>query len=117
MGRKTYLSLGCTLDQRVNVILTRDAEFRVPGAIICHDVAEVLDLCGSEQCFVIGGAQIFRLFLPWATRIYLTRIDAAFEGDTYFPEVDWSDWELVFYETASLESGIQLCFTEYQHRY
>jgi dihydrofolate reductase len=116
MGKKTWLSLGGTLDQRVNFILTRDRDLQVPGAIVCHSPEECLARCSEEECFVIGGGQIFRLFLPLASKLCLTRIDAEFAGDTYFPEFNPSEWELVFYEAIVSSTGFPLAFTEYQRR-
>ena len=114
MGKNTWLSLGRTLDGRVNVILSRDRELAVPGAIVCHSVAECLQHCAGDECFVIGGAQIFKLFLPLASKLFLTRIDAEFEGDTYFPEINPDDWELTSFEAISSETGFNLTFTEYR---
>jgi dihydrofolate reductase len=114
MGRKTWMSLGRTLDQRVNIVLTRDQEFCVPGAIVCHSVQEVLEHCGDDECFVIGGGQVFELFLPLADKLLITRIDAVFEGDTWFPAIDPALWKLVFYETAESVSGFALSYLEYR---
>lgn len=95
MGRKTFDSLGKPLPGRRNVILSRNPAFRADGAETMHDPQEVLDKFRNEPFFVIGGAQIYRAFLPCADRLYVTRIDHAFEGDEYFPEVDWEAWRLV----------------------
>ncbi len=114
MGKNTWLSLGRTLDQRVNIILTRDRELTVPGAIVCHSLTDCLHHCSQQECFVIGGAQVFQLFLPFASKLYLTRIDAEFEGDTYFPAFDPKQWELVFYESKISAAGYNLAYTEYQ---
>lgn len=113
MGKNTWLSLGGVLDQRTNVILTRDTQFSVPGAIVCHSVAECLEQCGSGECFVIGGAQVFQSFLPLAGKLCLTRIDAEFTGDAYFPFLDLEHWELVFFETTTAQAGYKLTFSQY----
>lgn len=116
MGKNTWLSLGRTLDQRVNIILTRDRELTVPGAVICHGLADCLDHCGGNECFVIGGGQVFRLFMPLAAKLYITRIDAEFEGDTHFPQIEPDDWELVYFESKMSVAGYNLAFTEYLRR-
>lgn len=95
MGRKTFESLGKPLPGRKNVVLTRNPDYRVTGAELMDDPDKVLERYRNEPFFVIGGAQIYRLFLPHADKLYVTRIDHAFEGDEYFPEVDWSRWRLV----------------------
>lgn len=94
MGRKTFESLGRPLPGRRNVVLSRNPEYRADGAETMSDPQAVLDKFRSEPFFVIGGAQIYRLFLPHAEKLYVTRIDHAFEGDEYFPEVDWEQWRL-----------------------
>lgn len=116
MGKNTWLSLGKPLDERTNVILTHDRELIAPGAIICHAPQECLSHCKKEECFVIGGAQIFRLFLPLASRLYVTHIDSEFEGDTYFPELDLKGWQMVFYERKKSRLGYDLTFTEYHRK-
>jgi len=95
MGRKTFESLGRPLPGRRNVVLTRNEAFRPEGVVVARAPEDVLELFRSEPFFVIGGAQIYRLFLPHADRLFVTRIDHAFEGDEYFPDVDWSRWRLV----------------------
>ena len=116
MGKNTLLSLGRILDQRANFILSRDRGLRVPGAMVCHSPSECLENCLGDQCFVIGGGQVFRLFLPLASRLCLTRIDAEFAGDTYFPAIDPRQWELVFFESITSVTGFALAFTEYRRR-
>ncbi len=114
MGKNTWLSLGRTLDERVNIILSRDKKLTVPGAIVCHGVPDCLRHCPDDECFVIGGAQIFRLFLPLASKLHLTRIDAEFEGDTHFPAIDPEAWELISFEAVTSVTGFDLAFTEYR---
>lgn len=95
MGRKTFESLGKPLPGRRNVVLSRNPDFRPEGAEAAHDVSDVLDRLRGEPIFVIGGAQIYRAFLPHADQLYVTRIDHAFEGDEHFPDIDWHAWRLV----------------------
>lgn len=97
MGRRTWESIGRPLAGRRNLVLTRDPAFCPPQG--CEAVRSVDELFarldGESETFVIGGAQIYRLLLPWTRRLYVTRIDHEFEGDAYFPDVDWSQWLLV----------------------
>ena len=98
MGRKTYESINRLLPGRTTVIVTRQRDYTVPGAIVAHSVEEALDACkGDDECFVIGGADLFRETLPFADRLYLTVVDAEPEGDTYMPEFDMTQWK----ETSS----------------
>jgi len=98
MGRKTYESIGRLLPGRTTVIVTRQPDYRLPGAIVAHSIDEALAACaGDEEIFVIGGADLFGETLPHADRLYLTVVDAEPEGDTFMPEIDMSAWR----ETSS----------------
>jgi dihydrofolate reductase len=95
MGRKTFESIGKPLPGRINVVLTNNRSFRADECTIVHSPEEVLSMNNEyDEIFVIGGAEIFRIFLPHAKRLYITKIHHHFAGDTYFPEIDWSDWQL-----------------------
>ena len=91
MGRKTFESIGKPLPGRTNLVLTRDGGWKSDGVVVVHSVSEAQALAGTELSG-IGGAEIYRLLLPLATRIYLTRIDADLPGDTVFPPLDYSQW-------------------------
>ncbi|HHW48416.1 MAG TPA: dihydrofolate reductase [Clostridiaceae bacterium] len=95
MGRKTYESISRPLPGRRNVVLTRDKRFTAEGCIICNTLDEALKFGQNEEAFVIGGAEIYSQFLPYARKLYITRIDETFEGDTYFDGIDFSKWRLV----------------------
>jgi dihydrofolate reductase len=93
MGRKTFESIGRALPGRVNLVLTRAAGWSAPGAVAVHSLAEALaQAAAAAELVVIGGAEIYRLVLPCAWRIYLTRVHAEVPGDTYFPEFDAAQW-------------------------
>ena len=89
MGRKTYESIGKPLPGRTNFVLTRDRNWRADGVIAVHSLKEAMT---GDALSGIGGAEIYRLLLPVANRIYLTRIDADVSGDTVFPPLDYSQW-------------------------
>ena len=92
MGRKTFESLPGLLPGRRHIVLTRNPDWQAPGADIAADVKEALDLAGGGAISVIGGAEIFRLFLPIADRVELTEVHARPEGDTFIPEFDPALW-------------------------
>ena len=93
MGRKTYDSIGRPLPKRTNVVITRDTNLAIEGCSVVHSIEEAIAMFEStEEVFIIGGAQIYRQALPLADRIYLTVIDKEYEGDTSFPEIDYSMW-------------------------
>lgn len=102
MGRKTYQSIGKPLPGRRNVVITQDPTFTAEGCDIVHTLEEAAEQFCREELFVIGGAEIFRLFLPHADRMYITRIEHEFAADVFFPETNMEDWVLV-----SSEQGVQ----------
>lgn len=96
MGRKTYESIGRPLPGRLNVIITRNEEYTAEGAVIVHDLQEAIEKAKSfsDEIMIIGGAEIFRLAIGIADRLYITLIQNHFEGDTFFPSYG-SEWHLV----------------------
>lgn len=97
MGRMTYLSLPKRpLVNRTNIVITDNKDEFFEGCITVHSIEEALDLCNDrEESFIIGGGSIYRQFLPFADKLYLTLVDKDFEADTFFPEIDKSQWTLV----------------------
>jgi dihydrofolate reductase len=95
MGRKTFESLGKPLPGRTNVILTENLSYHKAGCIIRHSIAEALEFYADQEAFVIGGATIYKAFLPIANRLLVTLIEESFFGDTLFPEIDEQIWQLV----------------------
>lgn len=94
MGRKTYESIGRPLPGRTNIVLTR-RDIAIPGCSVVHSLPEALQLfeaSGAEELMVMGGAEIYALFLPEADRLYMTLVHHAFEGDAWFPDFDRSAW-------------------------
>ena len=92
MGRKTFESLPGLLPGREHIVLTRDRGWRHDGVAVAHSVDEALALAAGDRVSVIGGAEIYRLFLPLTERIHLTEVHAAPEGDTFFPQLNGLDW-------------------------
>ena len=93
MGRKTFQSLGGVLPKRHHVILTSDENFTYPDVEVLHSLDAVLDKYSGidAECFIIGGGEIYKLFLPYADKMYLTEIDATCaDAAVYFPEFDKS---------------------------
>jgi dihydrofolate reductase len=94
MGRRTFEAIGRPLPGRANLVLTRDRDWRSPGVIPVHSVEEaLLQTRTCDELVVIGGAEIYRLLLPRARRIYLTHVHADIPGDTYFPAFDPAQWD------------------------
>lgn len=97
MGRKTFESLPGILPNRHHVVITKDKNFIVEdeSVEIVHDLKSILTKFKSlqEEVFVIGGGQIYKELLPHVNKLYLTKLNKAYEGDTYFPEIDLSQWK------------------------
>jgi len=96
MGRKTWEGLPRRpLPGRPNIVITRHMKYEAEGATVVSDPQQALLLAketGSKEIFIIGGSEIFELFLPMADRLYLTEVDLAPEGDAYFPPLDRAKW-------------------------
>lgn len=97
MGRKTFDSIGKPLPGRKNIVLTRNPEFEHEDVDVFHSAEDFLKsgIPFGKECFVIGGARIFETFISYADRLYITRIDAEFEGDTYFTVFKEEKWRPV----------------------
>lgn len=87
MGRKTWESLGRPLPGRQNIVLTRDTAFTAEGAVVIHDPAELCRLpLQDAEVMIIGGAQIYALFLPQMSALHVSEVQGEYAADTYFPE-------------------------------
>jgi len=96
MGRNTYLSLPFRpLPKRTNIVITDDPDEVFEECEMAFSIDEAMQKCGpDEECFIIGGASIYNQFMPLADKLYITRVHKAFEGDTFFPEIDNKEWQL-----------------------
>lgn len=97
MGRKTFESLGRVLPNRKHVILCNDAEMNIDdeNVEILDDISKLKKYKDSEEeNFVIGGATIYKLLMPYSDKMYVTHINEEFEGDVYFPEISENDWKI-----------------------
>ncbi len=104
MGRNTWESIGRLLPGRTTVIVTRQRDFRVAGAIIADSLDAALAACGADdEVFIIGGAQLYAAALPIADRIYLTQVDAEVAGDTLMPQFDLSQWRVCSAQSFSAD--------------
>ena len=96
MGRKTFESIGRALPGRQNIVITTQDGYQAEGCDVVGSVEAAIAAAGDEaEKMVIGGGEIYKLFLPLADRVYLTRVDVEVEGDTLFPELHADDWREV----------------------
>ncbi len=119
MGRKTFQSIGKLLPGRDNIVITRSHALAAPGCRVVHSLAEALTAAqGAPEVFVIGGAEIYALALPLADRLRLTEVDAAIDGDAWFPDFDRSAWREVSREPGSKAGPdrIRYDFVTYERR-
>jgi dihydrofolate reductase len=117
LGRKTYESIGRPLPGRTFVVVTRQQDYAPQGVKVAHTVDEALALAqGDEEAFVAGGAELYAQTMDRLNRLYLTRIERDFPGDTYFPEVDLSRWKLIEQEhhPASGPDALPYAFLTYE---
>lgn len=96
MGDKTYNSIGRPLPNRINIVLTKDKNFRAENCIVCHSLEETLEKAKElekDEIFIIGGGQIYKQTIGLANKLYLTIVEGKYEADTYFP--DYSDFKKI----------------------
>ncbi len=115
MGRRTFESIGRPLPGRRNIVVTRNIDYRAEGCETRNTLGAALAACqgGSDEVFVIGGAQIYAEALPLAQRLYLTEIRRAFEGDARFPHWDRTAWKEVAREAHRTGDGLEYEFAVY----
>ena len=99
MGRKTFESLGKPLEDRVNIVITRNKNFKPSGVVLARNIQEAILISKKysqhEEIFITGGAEIYKQSMGMIKRIYLTRIHQDFKGDAFYPEVDEQLFKLV----------------------
>jgi dihydrofolate reductase len=112
MGRRTFETMKAPLAGRTNIVITRNADYHRQGIKVAGDLDAALALAqeqcaidGCDEIVVAGGADIYRLALPAATRLYVTLIDADVEGDTFFPEIDFQQWREVKRESFPADAA------------
>lgn len=96
MGRKTHESMGKLLPGRENIVITRNKNLKIPGATMVCSLQAAFKHCEHhDQVFVLGGAEIFKQALPFTQRLYLTVIHQNFDGDTYFPDINFQNYKVL----------------------
>jgi dihydrofolate reductase len=97
MGKLTYESLPFRpLPNRKNIVITDKPGELFEGCTTVYSIQEALDLCSDhEESFIIGGGSIYRQFLPYCNKLYITRVNKDFEADTFFPEIDFDQWKII----------------------
>ena len=115
MGRRTWESLKAPLPQRENIVVTRTAGYEAPGTAIASSLEAALAMClGEPVAFVIGGTRLFREALPIAAGLVLTEIHRDYQGDTWFPQWDRSQWRETQRETHAAADGTRFDYVLYE---
>ena len=97
MGRKTFEAVNKPLPGRINIVITRQAGWSAEGVVTATDLNDALKKAAETNCkeiFVIGGGEIYKQSMAICNKIYITRVHATLDGDTFFPEIDESNWTL-----------------------
>lgn len=96
MGRKTFDSIGKPLPNRTSIIITRQADYKAEGCIVVNSLEDALaQVKDDQEAFIIGGGTIYKEAMDKADKLYLTRVHNKFDGDTFFPKLDFKHWESV----------------------
>lgn len=106
MGRKTFESLGKPLQGRLNIVITRQADWQPEGATKAGSLQEAIEVAKAEhfrEAYVIGGGEIYREALPLTDTIYLTRVETVVDADTFFPEIDDKEWKLSYSQSFAAD--------------
>jgi|SRR5690554_2508088 len=116
MGRKNFEATKKLLPNRTNIVITRKEDYTFEGAVILQSIEEGIRYAkenGEQELMIIGGGEIYKQALPLADRIYLTRIHAEIEGDTFFPELDMNDWKIISENKHPVDERHDYSFTIY----
>jgi dihydrofolate reductase len=112
MGKKTYESLPVRpLPNRTSIVLSDIPGDTIEGCIVAYSLEEAIAHCPEEECFVIGGGMVYKQFLPLADKLYITWVHKVFDGDTFFPELNFDEWQLVESEKHGQESNNNFSYT------
>lgn len=114
MGRKTYESLGRLLPGRTTVIVTRNQEYQLEGALVAHSLEAAIALCANDnEAFLIGGAELYQAGVKLANKLYLTEIDLDIAGDAFFPELDLNEWQEISREAHTSAQDLPYRYITY----
>lgn len=122
MGRKTLESFpnGLPLKNRTNIVLTKNKDYSVKGAVLVHteeELFEELKKYSADDVYVIGGESVYRMLLPYCDTVYVTKIDHAFQADTFFPNLDeMGEWEMTEEGEEQTCFDLEFAFTKYERR-
>ena len=115
MGRKTYDSISKPLVDRDNIVISRDNSLKIDEVQVVDSLEKaVLKTADAPEVFIIGGQQIYKIALPLATHMYVTKVDGNFEGDAYFPNYIQAEWKEVDRKDLITENNLKFSFLKFE---
>jgi dihydrofolate reductase len=115
MGRKTFESIGKPLKERRNIVISRDGTLKIEGAEVVNSLNEAIHRTKNEnEIFIIGGEQIYKIAMPIATHMHVTKVYNNIKGDAFFPAFDENEWKILTQKDSETREGLKFSFIEYQ---
>ena len=115
MGRKTYDSIGKPLNNRRNIVISRDSSLKIDGVEVVNSLEKAISMVKEGlEIFIIGGEQIYSMALSLATHLYITKVDGHFKGDAFFPDLDQKEWKEIAREDLISESQLKFSFLKFE---
>ncbi|QZP18163.1 dihydrofolate reductase [Methylophilales bacterium] len=115
MGRKTFESIGKPLKERRNIVISRDRTLKIEGVEVVNSLDEAIHRTKNEnEIFIIGGEQIYKIAMPIATHMHITKVYNNIKGDAFFPAFDENEWKILTQKDSETNEGLKFSFIEYQ---
>ena len=115
MGRKTFESIGKPLKERRNIVISRDRTMKIEGVEVVNSLGEAIHRTKNEnEIFIIGGEQIYKMAMPIATNLHITKVYCTVEGDAFFPTFDVSDWKILTQNDMKTNEELKFSFIHYE---
>ena len=115
MGRKTFESIGKPLKERRNIVVSRDRTLKIEGVEVVNSLDEAIHRTKNEnEIFIIGGEQIYKIAMPIATHMHITKVYNNIKGDAFFPAFDENEWKILTQKDSETNEGLKFSFIEYQ---
>ena len=115
MGRKTFESIGKPLKDRRNIVISRDKTLKIEGVEVVNSLDDAIYRTKDQnEIFIIGGEQIYKIAMPIATHMHITKVHSNIKGDAFFPAFDENEWKILTQKDSETNEGLKFSFIEYQ---
>lgn len=112
MGRKTFESFPKPLPNRTHIVITRQKDYRPEGCIVVNSIEKAIAICPKDgNSFIIGGGEIYKLGLPYANKLEITKVHHSFEADAFFPEINSNNWKEIQTQFNPIDDKHQFAYT------